>query len=74
MGPKLNSLSPVDRNSTMEDYGGGWDDGWRLGSAQIRDKRPHIPHSRSQGDLPDYTQRRKAPWRSKREGAPPHSK
>ena len=31
--------------------------GWwrRLGPAQIRDKRPHIPNSQSQGDLPDYT-------------------
>ena len=33
----------------------------RPGSAQIKDKRPHISHSRSQGDLPDQ----KASWRSK---------
>ena len=26
-----------------------------LSPAQIRDKRPHIPPSRSQGDLPNYT-------------------
>lgn len=26
-----------------------------LGPAQVRDKRPHLPHSGSQGDLPDYT-------------------
>ena len=25
-----------------------------LSSVQIRDQRPHIPHSQSQGDLPDY--------------------
>ena len=27
----------------------------KISPAQIRDKRPHIPHSRSQGDLPNYT-------------------
>ena len=27
----------------------------KLSSAQIKGKRPHICHSRSQGDLPDYT-------------------
>ena len=27
----------------------------KLSPVQIRDKRPHILHSRSQGDLPDYT-------------------
>ena len=51
MGPSLNSwsFSPVDRYSKIA--------GVReeLCPAQIRDKRPHIPHSRSQGDLPDYT-------------------
>lgn len=26
-----------------------------LGPAQVRDKRPHISHSGSQGDLPEYT-------------------
>ena len=24
-------------------------------AAQVGDKRPHVPHSRSPGDLPDYT-------------------
>ena len=27
----------------------------KLRPAQVRGKRPHIPHSRRQGDLPDYT-------------------
>ena len=49
MGPRLNIFSPVDRNSITA---GRWR---RLGPAQIRDKRPHMPHSRNQGDLPDYT-------------------
>ena len=51
MGPSLNSwcFSPVDRYSKIA--------GVReeMSPDQIRDKRPHIPHSRSQGDLPDYT-------------------
>ena len=45
---RLNSFSPIDRNFIKV----GW---WgRLGPSQIRDKRPHIPHSWSQEDLPDY--------------------
>ena len=51
MGPRLSSwsLSPVDRYSKIA---GAREE---LSPAQIRDKRPHFPHSQSQGDLPDYT-------------------
>ena len=30
-----------------------------LSPAQIRNKRPHVPHSPNQGHLPDYT---RAEW------------
>ena len=46
----------------------------RLGLAQIRDKKPHIPHSQSQGDFPNIHMSRKAPWRSERERVSSHSK
>ena len=44
------SLSPVDRCSKI--IAGVREE---QSSAQKRDKRPHTPHSRSQGGLPDYT-------------------
>ena len=51
MGPRLGSQrsSPVDRYSRIA--------GVReeLSLAQIIDKRPHIPHSSSKVDLPNYT-------------------
>ena len=65
MGPRLNSFSPVDRNSITA---GSWR---RLDPAQIKDKRPHIPHSRSQGDLSDYTCRERLLGGQKGEGVPP---
>ena len=43
---------PVDRNSKTSIAGQSREE---LSPAQIRDKRPHIPHSQSQGDLPNYT-------------------
>lgn len=47
--PRLNSFSPMDRSSKVA---GAREE---LSPAQIRYKRPHIPQSPSQGDLPDYT-------------------
>ena len=35
------------------------------------DKRPHIPHCQSQGDLPDYTCTERLPGGQKRGGATP---
>ena len=51
MGLRLNcwSFSPVDRYSKIA---GAREE---LSPAQMKDKRPHIPHSGDQGDLPDYT-------------------
>lgn len=50
MGPRLRgqSLSSMDRYSKTA--------GVReeLSPVQIRDKRPHVPHSQSQGELPNY--------------------
>ena len=48
----------------------------KLSPAKIRDKRLHIPSSKSQGHLPDYptTHAQKDSFQVKREGAPPHSK
>ena len=45
MVPGPNSSSPVDGNSLRAETPLKHDDGGRLGPAQIRDKRPHIPHS-----------------------------
>ena len=49
MDPRLNSVCSVDRNSKIA---GQWR---RLGSAQIRGKRPRIPPSLNEGDVPTYT-------------------
>ena len=65
MGLRPNSFSPVDRNSITAES-------WRrLDPVQIKDKRPHIPHSRSQGDLPDYTCTERLIESQKWEGVPP---
>jgi len=45
MVPGPNSSSPVDGNSLRAETPLKQDDEGRLGPAQIRDKRPHIPHS-----------------------------
>ena len=58
MGPRLNSFSAVDRYSKTPGVRE------KLGLAQIRDKRPHIPHSSfflnyssflKSENLPNYT-------------------
>ena len=73
MGPRLStwSLSPVDRYSKMKTIAGGRRS-WALPRWEI--KRPHIPHSPSQGELPDYTHTERLLEGQKRRGAPPHSK
>ena len=54
MGPRVSSWSSFleDRNSKISIAGQSREE---AGPAQMRDKRPHIPHSGSQGDPPDYT-------------------
>ena len=63
MGPRLRSqsLSSMDRHSKTA--------GMReeLSPVQIRVKRPHVPHSQSQGELPNYMCTEKL-WRSKKRG------
>ena len=49
-GPQAEQLEFVPCGQILQDK----DNSQRRGAAQIRD-RPHIPHSRGQGGLPDYT-------------------
>ena len=71
MVPGPNSFSPVDGNSLRAETPLKQDDEGRLGPAQIRDKRPHIPRSRGQGDLPDYTLAERLPGGQKGRDATP---
>ena len=51
MGPRLRiqSLSSMDRHSKTAGVGE------EMSPVQMRDKTPHVPLSKSQGGLPNYT-------------------